>query len=86
MKIVHFLDCGFSLLEGTVSPHIQPNSVLKYVNAMPNHPNSVIKQIPKVIECRLSKNSSSREIFNERKKGYVIALNGDEHKTELKFI
>ena len=57
-----------------------------YINTSFNHPPQVIKQLPKSNNERLSKNSSSKEIFNASKYEYETALkNGGYPQTELIF-
>ena len=58
------------------------------MNLSSNHPPVVLKQIPKMIENRLTKNSSSRKLFDSMKKEYsdALKLNGynyDKNYTKL---
>lgn len=65
MKIVQFLDVELSLTTGTYcSPYLKHITALKYVNTKSSHPVSFIKHIPKEFECRITGNSSSKEIFH----------------------
>ena len=51
-----------------------------------NHPPQIIKQFPKIISDRLSKNVSNEEVFNESKREYENALKQSDHnKTNLKY-
>ena len=51
-----------------------------------NHPPQIIKQFPKIISDRLSKNVSNEEVFNESKREYENALkHSDYNKTNLKY-
>ena len=47
---------------------------LLYVNSSSNHPPQVVTQLPTLTDKRLSKNSSSIEIFNSAKVEYGIIL------------
>ena len=74
LKKVDYLDITFNLQDGTYKPYTKPNSELLYVHAESNHPPSILKQIPKSIEKRLSNNSSNREIFESTIPRYEKAL------------
>lgn len=63
MKIDQFLDVGFHLSAGSVSPYVKPNTTFKYVNTRSNQQAIVIKHILKGVECRNSRNFSTKEIF-----------------------
>ena len=63
LKITDYLDITLNLYNRTVSPFRKRNQDLRYVNRGSNHPIQVIKHVPKVIEHRLSNNSSNKEIF-----------------------
>ena len=64
LKIAHFLDVTFNLLNECYSPYKKPNENLLYVNTSSNHPPQIIKMLPSSINERLSKNSSNETIFN----------------------
>ena len=70
LKIVYFLDVTFNLANGTYRPYKKANDSLLYINTSSNHPPQVNKQLPTSINERLSKNSSSKEIFNASKYEY----------------
>ena len=74
LKIVDFLDITFNLENNTYKPFKKPNDTLLYINVNSNHPPQIIKQLPKTINNRLSKNSSNKEVFNEIKIDYENAL------------
>ena len=59
---------------------------LLYVNTSSNHPPQVVTQLPTLTDKRLSKNSSSIEIFNSAKVEYEIALeNSGYHSIKLSY-
>lgn len=84
-KVVQYLATAFDLLAGTVSSYMKPNTILKYVKPKSSHPENVIKHILMGAECRLSRNSSTKEISEEQKKEYIAALKGEDHNIDLKF-
>ena len=61
------------------------NSELLYINVKSNHPPNIIKQIPNMIEKRLSDLSSSAVEFNEAKSDYEKALRESGFDVNLKF-
>lgn len=84
-KVVQYLDTEIDLLAGTVPPYMRPNTILKYVNTKSNRPENVIKHILMVVECCLSRNSSTKEIFDEIKKEYIAALREEGYNIDPKF-
>ena len=74
LREVDFLDVTFNLLTDTYCPYKKPNDKLTYIHTSSNHPPQIIKQLPSSIGERLSRNSSSLEIFNSKKGEYEDAL------------
>ena len=70
-----FLDAYFNLKDSTFRPFKKPNTDLCYVNANSNHPAKIKKEIPNMICDRISKLSSSRDIFDAEKIPFQQALN-----------
>ena len=83
LKEVDFLDviCEMELIVLTKSQ----NGRLLYIHSLSKHPPNVIKQIPKSIHERLSKNSSNEEIFNTSKCEYEDVLKKSRFKVDLKY-
>lgn len=65
-KIDKYLNVELNLQTGSVSSCMKPNTKLKYGNVRSN-PTSIIKQISKRIESRLSRNSFSKIIFEDKR-------------------
>ena len=74
LKVVNFLDITLDLNTGTHKPYCKPNDTPMYINVSSNHPKSIIKAIPGMIEERLSKLSSNKSIFDQAKPIYESAL------------
>ena len=74
VKNVNFLDIQLDLETDTYKPYMKPNSTPVYVNKESNHPRSVLENIPKSVNMRLSKISSSKEIFDSAIPPYQEAL------------
>ena len=69
-----FLDVVFNLVSGKYRPFRKPGDEPVYINVKSNHPPSVIKALPGMIENRLSGISSSVNEFNGGKDCYERAL------------
>ena len=55
--VKEFLDVTFDLKSATYYPYRKPNNELLYINKRPNHPLSIIDQIPPMISNQISENS-----------------------------
>ena len=64
---VNFLDVSFNLRNGSYQLYKKPNDELKCINVLSNHPPQTLKQPTTTISDKLSRNSSSKLIFNESK-------------------
>ena len=74
LKIVNFFDVTFNLKVVHSNP-IKNQMIHGYIyKKNSNHQPQIIKQLPKIISDRLSKNSSNEEVFNESKGEYENAL------------
>ena len=65
LKIAQYLDVELDLMNNMYRPYRKPNSEPLYINTQSNHPPSVLKQIPKSIQRRLSDISSNADVFNQ---------------------
>ena len=72
-QIVNFLDTTLAT-DGSVKPYKMTNSnIIYYVNRASNHPRSILRNIPKSIQKRLSSISISTEEFMGAKEGFMGA-------------
>ena len=62
-----FLDVTFNLATGTFFPFTKPNNVPLYINAKSNHPSTFIKDLPNMINKRLSELSCNKDEFHKAK-------------------
>ena len=65
---------------------MKPNNTLKYVNLQSNHPQCVLRNIPKGINKRLSNISSSKEIFDDAKAPYQNAIDASGYKFKVEYL
>ena len=85
LKVTDFLDVTLNLNNGSFCPYRKPNSNLLYINKQSNHPPNIIKQIPEMINYRISSISSSNEEFEKSKEEYEEALKSSGYKVNMKF-
>ena len=85
LKSVDFLDVTFDLINNTYRPYRKPNNKPQYINKHSNHPPTVLKQIPKSIEKRISENSSNVDVFDESIKIYKDALHKSNFTDNLEY-
>ena len=74
LTVTDFLDIVIDTTQNVIRPYKKPNNSLQYINTKSSHPPCVIKQLPKSISERLSRNSSNQQIFDEEKITYETAL------------
>ena len=84
-QVIDYLDVKFNLSNHTHEPYIKPNNPILYFNVNSNHPQHIIKQVPKTVERRLSILSKSKEIFDRIKPPYQKALDDQGYKYILKY-
>ena len=85
-NIVDFLDITLNMKMETYQPFTKPNHQPLYVHKQSNHPPSILKNIPLSVNDRLSRLSSTKEIFDIAAPPYQKALadSGYSHKLEFK--
>ena len=69
-----FLDVTFNLVTGKFFPFRKPNNQLLYINVKSNHPPTIIRYIPDMINKRLSDLSFNEEEYEKAKSLYEPAL------------
>ena len=74
-----------NLNDGTHKPYHKPDTTLQYIHKESNHPSNIIKQIPLIVEKRLSSLSSNEKIFKEAAPDYEAALNKSGFKHKLSY-
>ena len=84
-KVVNYLDVTLDFNRGTHRPYLKPGNTPIYVNTKSNHPQNVIRAIPKGINHRLSDISSNQDEFKKSTSIYqeALAKSGYNHKLEF---
>ena len=80
-----FLDISLNLLTDYYQVYSKPNTKIIYVNKNSNHPPTVRKQLPKMIQNRLVKISKNESAFNSTKSIFQAAINKADYNYKLKF-
>ena len=73
-QVADFLDVTLDLSDGSYRPYRKPNDTPVYINADSNHPPSILKHIPKMVEKRLQNISCNEDVFDKAKPLYEEAL------------
>ena len=85
LKITNYLDITLNLNDGSYRPYRKPNKETNYIHVNSDHPPSIIKEIPRSIEERLSILSSSKNIFQESAIYFKKCLRNSGNKTKLQY-
>ena len=80
-----FLDVTFNLATGKFFPFRKPNNVPLYINAKSNHPSTIIEDLPKMINKRLSELSCNKDVFDKAKLLYEKSLQESGCKTSMSY-
>ena len=86
LKTVNFLDITFDLENYVYKPYRRANYKPTYINKNSNHPPSILKQLIKSIEKKLSETSSSKDIFDKSLKWYQDALKDSSFSNDLRYV
>ena len=80
-----FLDVTFKLKSNKFSPYHKPNDHPLYINNQSNHPPSIRKQLPDMINDRITKLSHNQDSFNQASPLYAKALKNSVYKVSMKY-
>ena len=69
-----FLDVTFNLATGKFFPFRKPNNVPLYIHTKSNHPSTIIKDLPKIINKRICELSCNKDEFDKAKLLYEKSL------------
>ena len=82
---IDFLDVVFDLKNNSFEPYMKPKNEIRYVSIESNHPPMILKQIPRIVEHRISTLSSSKEIFEKTVPPYQKAITDAGYQDILKY-
>ena len=80
-----FLDVTFNLATKKYFPFRKANNTPLYINAFSNHPPTIIKQLPKIINKKISDFFCNKEEFDKVKFIYESALNDSGHFSSMSY-
>ena len=86
LSATDFLDVTFNLTNGKYFPFRKPNNRPLYINKGSNHPPFIVKELPTMINKRLSDLSCDKAVFDNAKPVYESALKESGYSTPLNFI
>jgi hypothetical protein len=86
LTATEFLDVWFDLKNSTYRPFMKENSQPIYIDTGSNHPQTIKKQLPRMVNDRLSNLSSSKDKFVEHIHPYQEALKTAGYKEKLEYI
>ena len=85
MQCTDFLDISLDLKRQIYAPYRKNNNEIKYITTESNHPQYIIKQIPKMIGKRITKRSINNEEFAKVANAYNQALKVSGYKENIKY-
>ena len=65
IKITNFLDVTLNFSDNSYKPFFKMDPHPFNINVNSKHPNAIIKQVPKAVNMRIRRLSSSMKIFND---------------------
>ena len=75
---VNFLDVRFDMKQETYTPKRKPNINLTYIHKHSDHPQNILRDLPKSISKRISDRDISEDIFNNHIPIYQLALKSSD--------
>ena len=80
-----FLDVTFKLATGKLFPFRKPNNQPLYIDAKSNYPPNILRDLPSMINKRLSDLSCNEEEYEKVTQLYETVLNESRYKTTLTY-
>ena len=82
---VDYLDVTFDMMDNTYSPYRKPGDNVKYIDSHSNHPPHIKKELPKMIEKRITSLSKNRDIFERSAKEYSEVLKQCGYRDSIQY-
>ena len=86
IKIAIFPDVTLNLSDNSYTPFLKTNQYPSYININFNHISHISKQVPKAVNTRIRKWSSSKKKFHESYTMYNEALKNSGFKEEFTYL
>ena len=81
----NFLDITLDLDNNRFCPYTKNNNTPRYIHVSSNHPQTIIRQLPKIINKRISDLSNTEREFTNAKKFCEDARKKSGHNAELTY-
>ena len=81
-----FVDVTFNLATAKFFPFRKPSNVPLYINVISNHASTIIKDLSKMINKRLSELSCNKNEFDKAKISYEKSLQESGYKTSMPYV
>ena len=85
LSATDFLDVSFDRSQNTYFPFKKTGNKPLFINSKSNHPRTIIKQLPSMINKRLNQLSCNKEDFDKAKQSYSQALKASGYDGKLKY-
>ena len=85
LVVTDFLDVTLNLTESKYYPYRKENNNILYIDAKSNHPPSIIKELPSMVNKRLTSLSCNEEEFQKAGPIYKEALKASGFSDDFKF-
>ena len=85
LSATDFLGVSFNLSQNTYYPFRKPGNKRLYINSKSNHPPTIIKQLPFMINKRLNELSCNKKKFDKANQSYSQALKASGDDGKLKY-
>ena len=85
IKIANFLDVTLNLSDSTYQPFLKTDQYPSYINVNSDHLNAIIKQVPKAVNMRIRRLSSSMKIFQDSNKMYTEVLKSSRFREKFTY-
>jgi hypothetical protein len=85
IKTTNFLDVNLNLDLDSFKPYRKPNDKPNYINVKSNHPPCIKRDLPGMVEKRLSDLSSHKELFDSEKSQYQEALKDSGYTETIQY-
>jgi hypothetical protein len=85
LQSTDFLDVTLDLANNRYFPYRKPGNTPLYINSNSNHPGTIVKQLPNMINRRISDISCNKQEFDKSTKAYESALRASGYNFKMEY-
>ena len=85
LQSTDFLDVTLDLANNRYFPYRKPGNTPLYINSNSNHPGTIVKQLPYMINRRISDISCNKQEFDKSAKAYESALRASGYNFKMEY-